>query len=212
MQHQVPVNYSVPRYAAFCLISCGLILFSYFSNINLALSISFLTVSLAIMMYSLYGNHAEDVRRAFGMQRGKRIMIWIFMLAGLAVLAALLYRFYLGETGVPRTLTLFSLTAIFIGAAEEFLFRGFMLTIISRHNPFWAVALCAMMHSTYKVALFLPFFDASLIKLFVYTFGTGWLLGYSRYKSKSIYPCLVFHCLFDFLVYGDMISTPWWVW
>ena len=73
-----------------------------------------------------------------------------------------------------------------------------------------------MLHTGYKVALFvLPTAGethGSLVFLAAVTIGGGIAFGVMRQWSKSVVAALAGHVVFDLMVYGDRLGTPWWVW
>ena len=98
-----------------------------------------------------------------------------------------------------------------IGLVEEVVYRGYLPWTIHGKPPFVVALLCALAHAAYKVALFVPVPGFDLLRLGLATVVVGIGLGYLRMYSKSLAGCLVFHALFDLLVYGDG-AAPWWVW
>jgi membrane protease YdiL (CAAX protease family) len=70
---------------------------------------------------------AEDpIGSIFGRPRGNRLGRWIVLAVGLAILAAVAYRWQLGEKYFPTSLHWFAIAAMAIGATEELLWRGWM--------------------------------------------------------------------------------------
>lgn len=125
------------------------------------------------------------------------------------------YRLGLGMSSMPLGLTLFAITAICIGAAEEFIFRGALFYLL-RPQPAWlTIPLAAAAHAGYKTLLFAsPYAEQALISpnLFWYTFLGGLILGGLRLAVGSLWPPLLAHVAWDLVVYGDSASAPWWVW
>ena len=139
------------------------------------------------------------------------------LFAGLAAGAALAvyYRYYLGNTLLPGSLTRFALLAALIGGSEEFIFRGIVQGYFSKISLSFAVVFAAFAHSAYKTFLFTTQPEASgsgLFWLFAITFGVGLLAGRLKEFSKSIVPPILGHVVFDILVYGQSRTAPWWVW
>jgi membrane protease YdiL (CAAX protease family) len=117
------------------------------------------------------------------------------------------------HTLYPWPLRPFLTMAVMIGITEELLFRGYFLgRLLSWQHPAIGITISALLHAAYKVAIFVsPSPADDLLVLGTVTFSAGLLLGYWRKASGSIWPCIVFHALFDLWVYGDR-ATPWWVW
>jgi membrane protease YdiL (CAAX protease family) len=139
-----------------------------------------------------------------------------FISIGLAVglLLAILDRLSIRMTPIPSSLSWFALVAAAIGSTEELIFRGFILTHTAKKNVLFGVVFAAASHSIYKCCLFLfpdPAYDYPMIYLFLLTFGVGLLAGWITVKSKSIYPALLGHAMFDIVLYGELTQAPWWV-
>ncbi len=138
---------------------------------------------------------------------------WILYGAALGIGLAMLLRWQQTHTLHPWPLRPFLMMAVMVGLTEEIVFRGYFLgRFLEWQPPLTAIALSALLHTAYKIALFISTSPADeLLFLGSLTFGAGLLLGYWRKASASIWPCVVFHSLFDLWVYGDR-ATPWWVW
>lgn len=143
---------------------------------------------------------------------GKCHLNWLVAGALLGILFAIVLRWDHWRPLVPSSVTLFLPVAACIGFSEEVAFRGFILGRL-QSSLGWipAILLSAIAHSAYKVALFINMPAIGPVYLGAFTLAAGILLGYLRQLSRSIWPCVAFHVLFDILVYGD-VSTPWWIW
>lgn len=196
----------------FSITALSLILFSYFSNTNLPLALIFLTIGQLSIVIALLPHNWWEITRVFGIVATKKMTAWILICMAGATVAAVFYRISLPDNPFPSVFRFFALVSVLIGAGEEFVFRGFLFAKLDRFNPFFRMFLCTLSHTFYKVALFAAFDDIPSGRVFVYTFIIGFFLAYSRTASKSIFPCLTFHCLFDLLAYGENAGAPWWVW
>ena len=115
----------------------------------------------------------------------------------------------------PNKLHQFALVAALIGATEELIFRGFIQGRAGKINKVFGVLFASFSHSLYKCGLFLiPFFDhdVNIASLFLFTFVGGMFFGLLREVSKSVLPAIAAHAIFDILVYGQFLQSPWWVW
>jgi membrane protease YdiL (CAAX protease family) len=196
----------------FFITASSLILFSYFSNRNLHLALIFLSISQLSIVVTLLPLSWQEITQVFGFDVNKKMIGWVLICIVGGTVAAVFYRISLSDTPLPSEFRFFALVSVLIGACEEFVFRGFLFAKLDRFNPFLRMFLCSLSHVFYKAALFAGFGGIPLGRLFVYTFVIGFFLAYIRTTSKSIFPCLAFHCLFDLLVYGENASSPWWVW
>jgi membrane protease YdiL (CAAX protease family) len=114
---------------------------------------------------------------------------------------------------LPVSLSWFTIIAMAIGSMEELLFRGWMF---SQFNGGWrwpAVVFTSLAHAAYKALLFtsgyLPY-EVNTWDLFLVTFEAGIFLGLTRLFSRSVWPALIAHAIFDLLIYGDQ-AVPWWI-
>lgn len=152
-------------------------------------------------------------RDIWRLQREKR---WILYLAlGIAAVLAVLDRQLEGMPLFPHSLQWFVLVSMLIGATEEFMFRGVIQGEASRWNATGAVYLSATAFAAYKALLFYhpeTYNEADPWMLFYITLPAGILLGYARKASGSLWPPILAHMLFDLVLYGDCLKTPWWVW
>jgi hypothetical protein len=158
----------------------------------------------------------RDIAPLFGFSGSWRALL--VSLAACAVAAGLgvYYRFYFGMPLLPGpALRPFALAACAIGATEELVYRGWMqgrLRVLGRAA---AVLLPAVAHTAYKTALFaLPPAPVHIWfpSLAVLTFAVGALFGLGRALSRSVYPAVAGHVVFDLVVYGAAAQAPWWVW
>jgi len=117
----------------------------------------------------------------------------------------------------PHELTSFAPVAIGIGLTEELCFRGYAYQRVesASGSVLLAVALSAFLHAGYKSILFISPYaqgQVNIALLFWPTLIAGFLLGWLRSSSRSVWPAAIAHALFDMIVYGDAATAPWWVW
>ncbi len=146
-------------------------------------------------------------------RRSLWLVVFLSLVASL-VLAAY-YRSSIQLPWHPTRFGGFVMISIMIGCCEEIIFRGFVQGEAGRWNKEAAVVLGSLSHAGYKSFLFvLPaqLIDMSLQRLFVLTFVVGLVLGFARYRSGSLLPCLLAHGFFDLWVYAEVTEAPWWVW
>lgn len=148
--------------------------------------------------------------------RLKKSKIWVLLISVFIALAVAIYsRWEDGLPFIPLSIGSFVMVAVSIGFIEELVFRGYIQGDAGYWNPKWAILISAVAHAGYKACLFvLPeqtIYNTPL-ELFLYTGIAGILFGFSRYLSGSLWPCIAAHCIFDFWVYMEQPSAPWWVW
>lgn len=158
----------------------------------------------------------SDLKKIWGENFSGRISIR-YTIAGIVFGAtlAVLYRWHLDISLLPRSVHLFVIVAAIIGSAEELVFRGFLQEHVRTINGPFSVIFSTLAHTGYKCCLFLsPVIesDINIGFLALWTFGAGLLFGTIRHLSESLLPALAAHVLFDILVYSEFTDAPWWVW
>jgi membrane protease YdiL (CAAX protease family) len=147
---------------------------------------------------------------------GKRrsiIAAWTVIAVAASFITAMVSRKQASLTMIPASLGIFTIVAMMIGSMEEFIFRGWMFSQFRRGWRWQAVLISALAHAAYKALLFtsgyLPY-EVNKWELFQVTFEAGIFLGLTRLFSRSVWPALIAHAIFDLLIYGDQ-SVPWWI-
>jgi membrane protease YdiL (CAAX protease family) len=184
--------------------------FGYLTQLHLAAALLCLAACLLPVLYWVWEAGAGDVNRVFGFRGCGWSWLAGAILAGLAF--AILLRWHEGSQLIPMGIKPFIIMAGLIGLTEELLFRGYFMGRFAQWlGPVVGVFLAAVLHTTYKVAIFIPTSSVDLVFLESLTLVVGLLLGWVRHASHSVWPCALFHIVFDLWVYGDRL-TPWWVW
>ncbi len=191
-----------------------LALFSHQGFPLILLSVTGLLV--AALCVSLHLSSGASISETFGFSRFRRRVAQFALLGVLfGVGLGIIYRLYFTGTSVPPRLGWFVLVAALIGSAEELLYRGYLQSLLHSLGSISAVALAALFHTGYKVALFaVPSFplDINLGFLAIATFLGGLVFGAMRERSGHIAPAIAAHACFDIIVYGELSRAPWWVW
>lgn len=187
------------------------VLFGFFLHQNTNLALASLVASMLIMSHWLWRSTYEELCRTFAFKRAPRSLM--ISGAALALAMGILLRWLQTHSLYPSPLRSFLLVSMSIGITEELIFRGYFLGRLAVWcRPAAAIVLSSIFHSTYKTAIFIsaaPLDELALLGGITFAFGL--LLGLWRTKSNSLWPCILFHGLFDLWVYGDR-TTPWWVW
>ena len=147
--------------------------------------------------------------------RFKKSLSLILVATILALVLAIYSRIEDGLPAIPSKIGVFVIVAVFIGFVEEVVFRGFVQGGAQQRNQTGAVVLASVSHAGYKALLFvfpLEHLNNSPLELFGYTFLAGLVLGFSRQITGSLWPAILAHCFFDFWLYMEQSSAPWWVW
>jgi len=140
---------------------------------------------------------------------------WILLVTILSFILAVYSRIEDGLPAIPTKIGGFVIVAVLIGFVEEVVFRGFVQGGAQQWNQKGSIVLASVSHAGYKGLLFvfpLQHLNNSALELFGYTFLAGLILGYSRYITGSLWPAIIAHCVFDFWLYMEQSSAPWWVW
>lgn len=109
----------------------------------------------------------------------------------------------------------FVLIACLIGATEEVIYRGWLLSRLRGLGWPVAIVLAALAHAAYKTALFAQPTQSvpiDYVSLALLTAIGGVVLGALRAVSGSLWPAIAAHAVFDFVVYRAVAHAPWWVW
>jgi len=147
--------------------------------------------------------------------RFKKPFKWIFIMAILSLILSIYSRVEDGLPAIPSKMGEFVIIAVLIGFVEEVVFRGFVQGEAEQWNQKGAIVLASVSHAGYKALLFvfpLQHINNSSLELFGYTCLAGLILGYSRYITGSLWPAIMAHCFFDFWLYMEQSTAPWWVW
>ena len=153
---------------------------------------------------------SEDIESLLGLRPCRWRWIGLAAIIGLGL--GMVLRWSQDRSLLPSQMHGFVFMAVLIGTSEELVFRGYFMGTLLRRGFAMAASAAALLHTAYKLSVFIPFADAySLPVLGVLTFSVGALVGWSRKLLGSIWPCVVLHASFDLWVYGDR-AAPWWVW
>jgi membrane protease YdiL (CAAX protease family) len=147
--------------------------------------------------------------------RFKKSLNWILVATILSLVLSIYLRIEDGLPAIPSKIGEFVIVAVLIGFVEEVVFRGFVQGGAQQWNQTGAIILASVSHAGYKGLLFvfpLQHLNSSALELFGYTFLAGLVLGYSRRITGSLWPAILAHCFFDFWLYMEQSSAPWWVW
>lgn len=90
----------------------------------------------------------------------------------------------------------FLLTA-FVVVNEELIFRLIFINNLEIKNNFLIILLTAGVFGLCHITHFLTSFNPADLLVIVYTFLLGLLLGFAYLFTRSIYPCVVIHFLFN---------------
>lgn len=208
------------KYTAFLeatVCSIALLVFSWFIHFSFPvriISIAALIISSLILSRKIL--NLSDLRREIGDFTSCNNYIFLSSVGILSgMLVAMLYRWHLDISLVPRSFQYFVIIAAIIGAMEELVFRGFIQEQVKYLNGPFSVLFSSLAHTGYKCCLFLsPMaaygIDVSYLALWTFLFGL--LFGTIKHFTKSILPSLIAHAIFDIWVYAEFIKAPWWVW
>jgi membrane protease YdiL (CAAX protease family) len=175
------------------------------SNWFLALTKPLVWIPLTLILTRWW--FKQNVKLALGLKFNRKTIFW-------SILAALVPVVYIGFGLVfepkfyhytPRFNLLYFYTMIFSAAIlEEFLFRGFIQSFLSKFFVNWLAILLqailfSVIHFCWWVWAGVFSWDSAL---FIALLGGFW--GYIRQKSESIYPGILSHAIYD-LVLGMLI-------
>jgi membrane protease YdiL (CAAX protease family) len=199
------------------LCSLGLMIFSYFIHSQFPfILVSYGALVIVAFLMAKQLKSMADLKKItgeFSFSPMSLLFISTGMVIGIGM--AVMYRWHLDASLFPGPLLPFALVAALIGSMEELVFRGFIQEQVRNVNGLFSILFSAFSHTGYKCCLFMAPVIASGLDigfLAVWTFGAGVLSGTLRHFSKSVWPSVIAHALFDILVYGEFSHPPWWVW
>jgi membrane protease YdiL (CAAX protease family) len=194
----------------------GLMIFSLFIHSAFPLiliSLAGLTISGYIISGQIFS--FRDFLQEFGLTFPRRIVLYLIIGLELGLIYSIIYRDNTGMEIFPNKLHQFALIAALIGTIEELIFRGFIQGQAGKINKVFGLLFASFAHTAYKCCLFIiPVynFEINIASLFLLTFIGGLLFGLLKEISKSVIPAIIAHAVFDILVYGQCLQSPWWVW
>lgn len=206
----------ISRLGIASLISAGVLAFAVLIHQSWPLkmaALGALGVSALLIGYSLKTSSLPEI---LGLaQPGPGTFIYILAGGILGFALGLFTRLHFKLAMLPAIFTGVALIASLTGAAEELLFRGYLQGYLNPLNRFFALIFAALAHTAYKL---LVIYSLGRPSEFDFLFLAQWTLlgglafGCLRLFSKSTYPPLLAHVVFDILVYGGSGSLPFWVW
>lgn len=190
--------------------------FSLFINFNFPIKTMAL-FALVVAGYWMNSIHRDIPESVFSpsLWRFKKSLSWILIAILLSLVISIYSRIEDGLPAIPSKIGDFVIVAVLIGFVEEVVFRGFVQGGALPWNTTGAIVIASVSHAGYKALLFvfpLHHLNNSSLELFGYTFLAGLVLGYSRHITGSLWPAILAHCFFDFWLYMEQSSAPWWVW
>jgi len=193
-----------------CAVAALLVLFGYFSQKNLAFAIVSLTAAGFLSGKWIAKDENWMDTWALG-AKGLSICFITLAASAIGLFVAAFFRDKAGYFWYPVTIESFAITAMFIGAAEEFIFRGGIFGQVKQYGVVGAVLFSTLAHTAYKISIFLGNPTIDVWFLLKWTLLGGLSLSLLRLFSGSIWPAVASHAAFDLVLYGDG-ETPWWVW
>lgn len=212
------------------LLAAGLVLFALLAHRTGALfAVGVAGLAAAALALAWGGFAAPRPLELFALGRShlRRAVCFLPLALVVGLGLGVCYRCFCGQGFWPDRLHAFALAALAIGAAEEFVYRGYVYGRV-RHllspaagraaSPvhIWlACAVAALAHALYKGALFTcppSGHRADVLLLAAGTFLLGVLAGLAREHLGGALSPLFAHAVFDVVVYGDRVQPPWWVW
>ena len=199
------------------LCSLGLMVFSFFIHYEFPVClISFAALLMSTFIISRNLRSFSDLKKITGEYISfKTSFLHVIFGFSAGIVITVMYRRHLEISFFPKSIHLFVISAAFIGALEELVFRGFLQEYVKSINGPFSVIFSTLSHTGYKCCLFLPpviTANTDVGFLAIWTFVIGILFGTMRHLSKSLLPTLSAHVLFDILVYAEFVTAPWWVW
>ncbi|MEN8203186.1 MAG: CPBP family intramembrane glutamic endopeptidase [Bacteroidota bacterium] len=198
------------------LVVAGILLFALFIHNPWPRKIIALGALLASALLIAFTLRQDSLLQIVGIGRPSlRILLFTLAALILGIGLGILTRQHFRLSLLPATLSLVAAVAPLTGAMEELVFRGYIQGMLNPLNRFLALVYAAIAHTAYKV---LVIYSLGRPEEFDFLFLAQWTLlgglafGFLRFLSKSIYPPVMAHVVFDILVYGGMFVAPYWIW
>jgi membrane protease YdiL (CAAX protease family) len=206
----------IAKLATVSLVVAGIFLFALFIHKPWPWKIIALSALLASALIIGFTLRQDSLLSIFGIGKPS-LRVYLLMIVGLIVGTALgIYtRHHFELALLPATLTLVAVIAPLTGAMEELVFRGYIQGKLNSVNPIFAVFYAAIAHTAYKLLVIISLgrpLEFDFLFLAQWTFLGGLIFGSLRVFSKSIFPPLIAHAIFDILLYGGLLTAPFWVW
>ena len=192
----------------------GFILFSLFIHQEFPL-VAFLAILLPAYVISLNVGKWSDLFKLFGFGPfSRRLFFYLVIGLTIGILFSIGYQLFSHLRLLPERLTAFAIVGAGIGSAEELVFRGFLQGHLRGFGKIFSICFATLFHTVYKCFLFIshPFNEMDLLFLMFWTIIAGIILGTLRESSNNVLPALAAHAIFDVVVYGGLVTAPWWVW
>lgn len=202
------------QYTSLALI--GILVFAAFvhhKQVLFFLAIGGLTWSALMIALSIRN---MPILKAFGIDRlSRKILIYCLPALVLGLLMGIFTRNSANLALFPARITRVAIIAPLVGAVEELIFRGYFQGDLRPIGRGFSIISTSVGHSAYKmlVILSLPLpLQFDIFFLIIWTFIGGVLFGLLREQSGSTIPPILAHALFDIILYGDLVTSPVWVW
>ncbi len=198
------------------LVMAGIITFALFIHYSWPLRI----IALIALMFSAllmgFSMSETPVLYAFGIDKlNMRIVLFCIMAlligAGMGIITRNRFNLELW----PHKLTQVAIFAPLVGVAEELIFRGYIQGILSPISRVFSLVVASLAHTSYKLVVIISLsqpLEFDLVFLSIWTFLGGLVFGILRLFSNSTLPPIAAHGLFDIILYGGLVTVPFWVW
>ncbi len=214
MQKLLRIKYLV--LAESLIILAGIIIFSSFShNKFLPFTISLTGLFVAAIIMARNTGSIKKFKSLFGFNPVSGIFfIYLSISLLFGILLGIIYNNYQHNFVLPGKLTHIAILAALIGSLEELIFRGFLQGYTRQISILFSICFATFAHTVYKSSLFIFHHShpgTDIIFLMKWTIIAGIVFSIIREYSNNIFPSLMGHAIFDIIVYGDYIYSPWWV-
>lgn len=215
MQKSVKVKYLILLEALLCV--TGLVVFSIFSHkkfLPFILSLAGLLLVAVIIIRN--SSSIKRVKLLFGINNvSGKVLIYLIISLLFGILIAVAYRKYQYNSVLPARLTNIAMLAALTGSLEEIIFRGFLQGYTRQISILFSIIFAIIAHTAYKCSFFMSHqsvYETDILFLMKWTIYGGIVFSILREYSNNILPPLIGHAVFDIIVYGDYLQSPWWLW
>ncbi len=215
MQKSIKAKYLILIESLICV--SGILIFAIFSHGKIVpFMFSFAGLLAAAAVITRNAGSVKKLRSAFGLNSvSGKVLIFMIISLLFGILIGIIYRKYQYNSVLPGKLTIIALLAALTGSMEEMIFRGFIQGHTRQISILFSVVFATLAHTAYKCSFFMShqsLYETDIIFLMKWTIFGGMIFGIIREYSNNIIPPLVGHAIFDIIVYGDYLHSPWWIW
>lgn len=143
----------------------------------------------------------------YGLTKVRNLNRYLYFVPLLLIISVNLWN-GININNTPREIIFYILTMLNVGFLEEVIFRGFLFKMMEKDNVNRAIIISTITFGMGHIVNLLN--GANLIPTLMqicYAFSVGYLFVIIFYKSKSLIPCIITHCLVNSISIFNVENT-----